>query len=144
MAGLVNQFKVNPFIRNLAGQIAQTVAAKDWEAEMGAYLDWVRANVRYTLDINGVEVLQWPTATIQMGRGDCDDMCILLATLLESGGLPARFVAIGFEPQCFEHVYVEAQDPDTQEWIALDATEPNPVGWFADGYVCRINYRVPV
>lgn len=143
MAQLVRQFRVNPYLRNLAALIVQPLDAKDWMGEISALFDYVRNNVRYFQDINGVETLQTPLATLHMGHGDCDDMCILLSALLETAGFQTQFVAIGFEAGAFDHVYIEVMEPDTLEMIPLDPTEPNEVGWSAPAYVCRIDFPVP-
>lgn len=142
MGNLVLQFKKNPFIREQAASVIQTVPAKNWPAEMAALLNFVRNNIRYTLDINGVELVQTPIATLTLQRGDCDDMATLLAAMAESVGFPAKFVAIGFDPGMFDHVFVSMQNPDTGQWIDADPTEQNPLGWSTDGYVTRIDYPV--
>lgn len=110
--------------------------------EIGTLFNFVRSNIRYIQDINNVETIRDPLATLQLGRGDCDDMVTLLSTLLETIGYTTKFVAIGFQAGYFDHVYLEVIEPDSGSWLALDPTEPNAMGWAADGYVCRIDYPV--
>ena len=78
-------------------------------------------------DINGVETLHEAQQVLKQRSGDCDDKAILLASMLESIGIPTRFVAVGFRPNFFSHVFVEARPYG--DWIALETTHPAPMGW---------------
>ena len=60
--------------------------------------------------------------------GDCDDQSALLGALLESIGIPTRFVVAGYSGDYFEHVYLQAW-LDSDGWVDMDATEPHPMGW---------------
>lgn len=138
MAGLTRRFRADPHIRQLATSIIAPVQAKDWMGELQAIFTYVQVNIRYTQDINGVETIQTPLATLTLGRGDCDDMATLLASLAEAAGFPTRFKAVAFDPGAYEHVWVEAMLPDTQEWVAMDATENEPLGWVPDGFTAAL------
>jgi transglutaminase-like putative cysteine protease len=131
MRNLVREGKRNPANRDLSAKIRTTVPAKNWIAEIRALFNWVRSHIRYTLDTNEIEVLQAPDLTVKLGYGDCDDMCILLATLLECAGHPARFNALGFDPRdrYFSHVVVETTGAGETPWIMLDPTEKERMGW---------------
>jgi hypothetical protein len=62
--------------------------------------------------------------------GDCDDMTILLAAMLEAIGHPTRLVIVGPDPRrprLFSHIYLEVNLRD--RWISLDPTMPFPMGW---------------
>jgi transglutaminase-like putative cysteine protease len=116
----------------------QKLQPKDWLGEIGTIFEFVRKNIRYIQDVNDVETLQWPTATLLLQHGDCDDMVMLTCAMLESIGYVTKSVAIGFSRGNFDHVYLEVYVPDRQMWLALDPTEPNPLGWAATGYCCRV------
>ena len=132
MVDLARQFRRDPYIRTLTAGLVRNLEAKNYTAEVDTVFNWVRDNVRYTLDINNVETIQWPTKTIELGYGDCDDMATLLASMLESIGHPARFAALAFEPgPAFDHVLVQTQVGN--RWIPLDPTENNPIGWQPPG-----------
>lgn len=133
MRQFVRSFKKRPEIRDYAAQRISHVAQKDFAGEANALHEWVRDHVRYMRDINGVETVQTPEATIRLGYGDCDDKATLLATLLEATGHPTRFVAVGRTPGRFQHVYVETLIG--KKWVALDTTEPRPMGWRPDKIV---------
>lgn len=141
MARLVRDWRHRPEIAEVARGIIALSPEKNHVLEMNVLFEYVRDCVRYTMDTNAVERLQTPDYTLRIMQGDCDDQAILLASLLESVGIPARFVAIGFAPDFFEHVYVEAM-PDFQEWIALDPTERVPAGWAPPDPVTRINQGI--
>ena len=94
--------------------------------EISALLRWVQRNIRYTMDIRGVETIQTPPNTLRLKAGDCDDMSMLLASLLESVNHPTRFVAIGMRKGALCHVLVETRVGG--KWIPLEATENWPAG----------------
>ncbi len=127
MANLASSAKTTPRIREQALAIVGAVPGKDFRAEMDRIFVFVRDNIRYTRDVVNVETVQTPAKTLDYKQGDCDDQVVLLAALLESVGIEARFKAVGFSPGHFQHVYLEARD--NGEWIALDPTEQVAVGW---------------
>jgi len=122
--------KRDPQVRELAVHIVHAQPGKNWFGEIRAIFEFVRANVRYTLDTHDIEVLQDPLVTVQLGAGDCDDMAILLASLLECVGHPCRFVALSFDgPENYSHVLVQTRAAGEGQWLSLDATEDQPAGW---------------
>lgn len=116
-------------IRRLAEEIIRdaNVDEKDWANEARAIHNYVRDNIRYTFDINGIETVKTPQKLLESRIGDCDDKSLLTAALLESIGHPARFVAVGFEPGQLSHVFVETRIGN--RWFASDTTEPVDFGW---------------
>jgi transglutaminase-like putative cysteine protease len=126
----------DPAMRLRALNIVADIPGKAWRWEIRRMLNWVRRNITYRLDATEVEQLCLGQRTLELGQGDCDDMSILLATLLMCIGHPCRFVAMGFgEPGDgeFSHVMVETLAAGDGPWISLDATEPEPMGWFPPG-----------
>lgn len=132
MVKLARQARRDPGIRYLSAGLVFDVSPKDYRAEVNTIFKFVQENIRYTLDINNVETLQFPENTLEFGYGDCDDMATLLASMLESIGHPSRFAAMSFGlPDEFDHVLV--QTLIGTRWVTLDATEPNPMGWEPPG-----------
>lgn len=117
-----------PAVRNLALMVSANVGGKEFLAEARAVQAWVRSNIRYVRDVNGVETLQSPLATLELGQGDCDDHATLVAALLESIGAQTRFVAVGMSPGQYEHVYCEVWVP-FEGWLSVETTENVAVGW---------------
>jgi hypothetical protein len=99
---------------------------KDFEGEARRLHAFVRDQIRYVRDTDGVELLHDPATVLQIGAGDCDDKAILLASLLGSIGHPTRFIAVAFEPGRFSHVWL--QDYIGGRWVDLETTEPLPFG----------------
>jgi transglutaminase-like putative cysteine protease len=120
------------FVRQRAIQILREAGArpKDRLGEACALFRWVQANVRYTRDILRVELLHTPRRMLELKAGDCDDMTILLGSMLRSTGHPVRIVLCGFRrdrPDSYSHIYPEVHVQG--RWIALDATMPHAPGW---------------
>jgi|SRR6478609_4198055 len=106
------------------------VPAKARRAEVEALFRWVQKNIRYTRDIFRVELLHTPRRMLELRAGDCDDMTILLGSMLLSTGHPVRLALTGFRadrPHHYSHIFPEAQVAG--RWIPLDATMPHPSGW---------------
>jgi transglutaminase-like putative cysteine protease len=133
MKSLVRKYKAFLPLRNLAVSIVQNVGGKDWRGQAGAIQNWVQRNIRYVKDITDIETLSTPEALLQIRAGDCDDQATLTATLLESIGHPTGFVAIGFAPDEFDHVYAITRLGEA--WLSVETTEPVGIGWRPDGVV---------
>jgi len=127
MRDFVNEYKVNPFIRETALGLTRALPQKDFAGEVRVLFSYVQDHIRYVRDINGVETVQSPVKTLEYGAGDCDDKALLLATMLESLGHETRFYAVGFRPKSISHVLLQCKIFD--EWVALETTEPVAFGW---------------
>jgi transglutaminase-like putative cysteine protease len=106
------------------------VPPKDRRGEVGALFRWVRKSIRYTRDIYRVELLHTPRRMLELRAGDCDDMTILLGSMLLATGYPVRLVLTGFRPQkphAYSHIYLQVLV--CGRWVALDATMDRPLGW---------------
>lgn len=127
-------------VRQLAESLVRNLPPKAWGREIAAIHQYVRDNIRYTMDINGTETVATPEQTVERRLGDCDDMALLTAALLESIGHPSRFVAIGKRPGVYEHVLTETRVGG--KWVPVETTEPVPVGWYPKGYPYRLVYHI--
>lgn len=136
MRDLVRRGKTSLNIRSLAVSLTAGVPSKDWLGEIRVLHRFVRDSIRYVRDIRDVETLHDPETVLKIGSGDCDDKAVLLASLLESIGHPTRFVAIGFVPEEYSHVYVETLIG--KKWVPLETTEPVEVGWVPENVVSRL------
>lgn len=136
MKELVKAGKTTLPVRNLALSLISGLPQKDYFNELKVLHRFVRDNIRYVRDVHGVETVQTPDVTLALRAGDCDDKSVLLAALLESIGHPTRFVAIGFKPDDFVHVYVENRVGTA--WVPAETTEPVDVGWSPKNIVSRI------
>jgi len=131
MSGLVKTYKKAPAVRELALFLVKNLPQKDWRGEVAAIHSFVKEQIRYTKDINGVETLQTPVQTLRLKAGDCDDKTTLVAALLESIGHPTRLKAVGFSPGHFCHVLPETKIGG--KWVTVETTEPVGLGWLPRG-----------
>lgn len=132
MSQLLQKFKRDQRIRQLALQLVADCAPKDRMCEIAKIHAFVRDRIRYVRDTYGVETVHEPVATLEIGQGDCDDKALLAATLLASIGYPTQFIAVGFKPGTLSHVYTAAWYQARGfpgAWIPLETTEPVKVGW---------------
>lgn len=137
MRRLVRAFRVAPELRQAATSIIFTTPERSADAEASALFSWVQQSVRYVRDVHEVETLSTPLVTLRGRIGDCDDQVTLLATLLETVGYPTRFVAAGYYAEgTFDHVYLQAFLGG--DWVDMDPTEPNPMGWAPPNPVAMI------
>jgi len=128
MSQVVKQARADPVIRDTAADLVLGCSPGDYRGEVECLFEFVRDNIRYLQDTNGLERLEYPTILLKTKQGDCDDKATLLAALLESIGHPARFVAVGYQqPGEFEHVYVETRIGSN--WIAAETTLNVDLGW---------------
>jgi transglutaminase-like putative cysteine protease len=132
IARMIRQGAKDFCVRQCAIQIFRLyrVPAKDRFGEVCSLFDWVRRNIRYTRDIFRVELLHTARRMLELKAGDCDDMTILLGSMLQSTGHPVRLVLVGFrphQPHLYSHIYLEVLV--CGGWLALDATMPRSIGW---------------
>lgn len=137
MKALANYGKKVGVIRQRASDLLKEVPPKAWLQEVRALWSFVKNNIRYQRDVSNVETLYYPEQTLLQGYGDCDDKTVLLASMLLATGHPVRFVAVGFKPDDYSHVYPETLVGNT--WVPLETTEANvDVGWSPPGVVSRM------
>jgi len=118
MRSLVDEALRDPSIIRLATDIIRGVPAFDDLAEANALYEWVRRNIRFTKDPVNKEKLYPPAELLKIRAGDCDDISMLLGTLLMAVGYPARLMTVAAGGDEFSHVYVEGNI--NGEWIAID------------------------
>jgi transglutaminase-like putative cysteine protease len=126
---MIEQYRNAEFVRKLARELTRHIPKdprsghpdmRNYDAIAKAIYDHIVRHDVYTNDPAGVERLQAPDATILTGAGDCDDMAILSASLLESIGVPARIRLIGETPDTFSHIFIQYQSEG--RWKSFDPT----------------------
>ena len=133
----MREFKKTLPMRELALSIVNHLGNKNFAAEVRAVHDYVRRNIRYRKDINGIETVATPVKTLEYRAGDCDDQAVLVATLLETLGHPTRFVAVKMKHLGpFVHVLTETKIGP--KWVPVETTENWPVGYFPPGVKSRM------
>jgi transglutaminase-like putative cysteine protease len=136
--------RVNPLVAQTAREILieSGLTQKNFVAYAQAIGNFVRDRILYVRDPVKVERVQTPDATLKLKTGDCDDKATLTSALLESIGIPTRFVAIGKNPLSgFSHVYVEAKifaKGGIPKWLPIETTEPWEFGRAPSNYARRM------
>ena len=134
MSAITSKYKASQFSRELALKILRdanvpqynAAGKKNWTGQIKAIHNWVKNKIQYVKDVHGVETVQTPPQTYRLQHGDCDDKSVLAATLLMAIGHPARFVAIGFQPDIYCHVF--PQTKIAGKWVTVECTENWPLG----------------
>jgi hypothetical protein len=132
MRAIVREYKMSQLVRGTAQDLCFGLPDKDWYGEIGECFYFVRDEIRYIQDIDGVETLFTPDQLLIQKSGDCDDKTMLICAMLLSIGHPCRLKAVGFEPFDLSHVYAETKHSDSDHWIPLDPTEnvdPGVLSW---------------
>ena len=123
MRELAWEGQTSPLVREFAINALRRVKPKDALSEVGALYYACCRDIHYLGDPIGNELLQHPEVTINTAAGDCDDMSILLGSVLLmseilSVGYPCRYKLVGFKNGPPSHVFLEANV--NNKWIALD------------------------
>lgn len=127
----------HPTIRKLALNILNyyETESHDYVSEARAIGEYVQKKVRYVKDANGIEQLHDPLTIIDqiqrgIARADCDDMALLIATLLLAIGHAPKFRIVRYKDGsgAFNHIYVvdyAKNGPKGPYRIVLDAIVKN-------------------
>lgn len=133
MKRLVKEYKGSPKVRDKAVDITSGIPndprtglpnRRAFDNIASAIYDWMKTNIQYVRDPDGIEWLQTPLVTLKKKYGDCDDQSILAAALLSSIGVPTHFKVVKADPrkpEAFSHVYLEYQ-LNTGQWKPFDPT----------------------
>jgi transglutaminase-like putative cysteine protease len=155
MVKMVLQYRASPTVRVTAQALVKDCPNRDRVCQVKALHAFVRDRIKYLPDVRDVETIQTPDYTLKMGSGDCDDQSVLLASLTESVGMQARFLAIGVRGEGFSHVSSQVMlgtrwvNLETilptlaQTWGTVPAGTPTPIGWFPPDATRVMPARVP-
>lgn len=142
MKRVARQRSGHPKIRKLALNILNFYNTKShyFADEAKAIGRYVQEKVKYVKDANGIEQVHDPLTIIDqiergIARGDCDDMALLIATLLLSIGHGPKFRTVRYKDTKgpYNHIYVVdyAKNGENGPYrIVLDAIVKNrPIGF---------------
>jgi hypothetical protein len=123
------------FAGNVLRQMGFPKTPDGVRARCEALLDYVRKNVTYAPDAPSTEQIQSASislcvdgAPICIPIGDCDDLCVALATLIMAAGMyPVNVIRQFFGSDLQQHVLIEVQD-ENGRWIPLDPSTKYPAG----------------
>ena len=111
----------NPYIKTSADKISTQSCRDNRICYAKAIFYFIRDEFNYINDPRNIEYVKTAEETIISRGGDCDDLSVLLANMLESIGIETEFV---FVPQ---HVFIKIKlnealnkYKDDEGWIYLD------------------------
>lgn len=134
----------HPLVRQLAKQIqlGYKIPSHHYEREARAIGDYVQKNVRYIRDADRIEQVHDPVLMIKdimkgRAQGDCDDISLLIATLLLSIGHRPKFKTVRYRSKMpwrpYNHIYVIAYERNgfnPVKRIPIDAiVKDKPIGF---------------
>jgi transglutaminase-like putative cysteine protease len=141
MHKLVKAAKTDPEFRRLALWLTRDGdRSRDWKnysAELENAFARLRKVVTYRRDPYQVEWIQSPWRTLRDGAGDCDDLSILIASVMGATGAKYRFLTFKANPRRpadWSHVLTEILVPK-KGWVAADLSVAAPLGFRPRGYV---------
>ena len=120
---LMQKYKNKYINHQVIKTIANRLKGYNHQETIKNTFSYVAQNYSYKPDPKGIELVYSPKHTIigNVKAGDCDDLSVVLSTLLEANGIKTKFRTVawkkGYE-DTFTHVYVIAYD--NFNWIALD------------------------
>lgn len=130
MRTLAKAGAITPQIRLLAINLCSRLRPQDFRGEAVLLHNFVRDEIRYIRDVQGVETVQTPEATLEIGAGDCDDKATLCASLFNSIGIKARFCVLNRSGSLC-HVWTQAliggKWENSETTINLDFGESPPL-----------------
>lgn len=130
-----------PDVKALASKIRKDASQAKAEGEgryrlalVQAAFDWVVENIQYRFDHEAVgdhvdvknpkntEFLIAPKHLLTVLEGDCDDMSVMLASILLALGFEVNFKVIAWRGNDFTHVYIEVKLPtdEGERWVPMD------------------------
>lgn len=136
LRNVVANYRQSPQVRDLAVGIVRSSGAepRDKKAQALELARWVQANIYYVHELP--ERFQLPTETLRLRAGDCDDHTTLLASMLESVGIPTALVCMEVNG-AWAHIFPAACLP-SGKMLHLDTTaksgdlSQNPVQYAKD------------
>lgn len=141
MQRLVRQGRKDPGVVTLVERVVHPCPANDTRCEIAAIFQWVKTHIRYMRDIRDVEKINTAERTLRVGTGDCDDMAVLLASMLEAAGNKTKFLVVGFASGEYEHVVTQVRLG--LGWMTLDPTVKHAtLGWIPPGITRKMEAHV--
>lgn len=135
LAQLIEEGSESPVVRQHTMELLNRKGIKsyDHKGEIKAIFEWVRDNITYRRHVICRDSFTTAERVLQLGAGDCDNMVVLVNSMLGSVGLPfgMRIISSSHD-KSYHHIYSLAGLPphNPTQWIPLDATEKLAfVGW---------------
>lgn len=111
-------------IKDTAVNLIRNIEPTKYLEQVKKIFSFIRKKVKYVKDYFGIEEIQYPSRLLSnilkkgYAYGDCDDMAILVASMLYSIGLKTRFCVIATKPKVYNHIRTEVLI--NNKWIPLE------------------------
>ena len=102
---------VDSYLRTFANSIIKNCSSTDKECHINAIYRYMVEHFNYLADPESLEFIQGPNETIQIGGGDCEDLTILLCSLLENIGIKTYILFLE------KHMCAMASDINTSKML---------------------------
>ena len=139
IARRIREGRLDPAVRGWAGDaLIKAGRPVSDPARMTALLHAVRAATVFVPDPVGAEYNVSAAGTLCLRpnlcvrAADCDDLVVLIGSVLMSVGIPVIVVKQTFGEGDQEHVMIKAQDTQTGNWLRIDPSTDHPVGQSLD------------
>jgi Transglutaminase-like superfamily len=128
---LVDDGVKDPFVNRTAINVLQQAGTSTYDPEAAAHALWqFVTGFTFVNDPVGPygpkETLRPARVVLDVRAGDCDDLAVVLCSLLGTIGMTTRLVTIAADPEApseFSHIYPEVQIG--QAWVPVDPARPN-------------------
>ena len=110
----------HPKVRILAQQITKGLNTNLGKAR--AIYNWIKQNIYYVREPEGMDIYTSPSRTIELGRGDCDEVSSLFASLSGIVGVPVKLRVVTQNNKIWSHVYPMALT--NGKYLPYDAAAP--------------------
>lgn len=123
----VNQCSQEPYAR----EVANALHTSDTLTFLKKLFAFVKQNVQYVNDTDGIERVYTPDRTIREGKGDCKKMTVLIASVLKAAGIEPILKHVVYGPaEKWTHIYtivstVPGWPVSRSQYYVLDPTIPN-------------------
>jgi hypothetical protein len=130
MFELIEQGQVDPVVVTATRAAIGNTSFKREKRLVAKAIKGVLRNVRILEDPVRHEFIQTARITLETGRGDCDDLVILAASVLEHMGFEVNLV-VGSQSsdRQYTHVWLKVFLPIAGKWLAVDPRGMLEFGW---------------
>jgi hypothetical protein len=122
-----NRGERSVLVRSVTESVVRQLQPKDYLSEILAVRHFAATRCRYLNDPLTTEFVKDPQRMIEeiLAHGkttvDCDEIALLIATMLRQLGREADYVTVGFGiPGRFSHVFARGLEPRSNTWIICD------------------------
>jgi len=110
------------FAEGLMGIGEHRILRGDYERETRRIFTWMKENIEYCPDPAFKDEFYYPTVTLKVGAGNCDDTTLLSSSLLCSLGYSTKLKLVSVGGKVFDHIYclVGVPPKNPTEWWPID------------------------